>query len=197
MLQVNLMVIDLIMLGIAVPTTISTHFLQPGRQPGHSAICFVERTIIIFCGIASAAATTLLALDRGDISLRASKRFFDKRRRPFFALATMWSLVLTTTIIPMLLMKHNGQKGDHIHGVVISLRLNDTTHATLTAPTSVADQPCLAQCNLECTAEWCRVTRADLEIQLIFQIAMFGLSVLLIFFVYMKILWYVHQRCKR
>lgn len=180
--------IDLLLCTVAIPVTMAIQLLPSSTGKHLNNLCFADRAVLLFLAIASATGTALLALDRGDITLRASKRFFI-RRRPLVAIWIMWMLSLMTTIVPLLsMLKSDGVFGPNRPWQNISSAL--LSKDSLRELKAFGD----VRCTGKCWKNLCQLTKWDLLLQVAFQVTVFVLSSLLLISVYLKILQSVHRR---
>ncbi|XP_076805025.1 uncharacterized protein LOC143448943 [Clavelina lepadiformis] len=177
MFTVSLIVIDVIFSGAGIPSAIALKFLKNATPQVLTRICLCTKSMHAFCAMVSAASTALLALDRGDVSLRPSRRFFTGKR-PAIAIALAW-LLSTIAFLPIVLTLHNAYVSSKSSDFQLAVRLKSNTSIIIS---NVSDDRSILSLHNIC------------DIYVTYQTTVFLLSGSVIFAIYLKILKSVQKR---
>nr|XP_039251157.1 uncharacterized protein LOC120328692 isoform X1 [Styela clava] len=195
---INLSLVDLIFSGLVLPVVLITALTGKScdEKSNDPRVMEIARNcIIIFGTVATALGTLLVSLDRGDVSLKPSKRFFT-HSKAIIAIGITWcisTLGLAVTILPNLLTIDERsitqvRKEEKISTYIKAKLENETRIQYLKTQTEnncLKCHPCNGMTIKSCT------------IQLIFEIPIFVAAILTIIIIYGRILCSVQRRSKK
>ena len=184
------MVDDLILSGIAAPLVIATEVTKASASPKvMEYLCIGARCMLLFSAVSSATGNALLALDRGDLTIRPSKRFFRKKRAAF-ALAIAWLLSIASLLIPLL-------TAWTCHEDVVQFSSEDIYRSLNGQAANTSSQVWSnnsVQCNVTCHINRCLVNETEFKIRCTIQAIFFTCAAVTIIATYTRILHSVKRR---
>ena len=190
------MIDDLILSGVATPLVIATEKLKATGSPmvmGY--LCLSTRCALLFSAVSSASGNALLALDRGDLTLRPSKRFF-RQKRAMVAIIAARLLSILTLFLPILTSWHC-RENSMPSPALVSQRENriyfggkwpDGTNNSL----KMVEKRDF--CNATCSSNHCSVSEAEFTIRSAIQTIFFTCAAITIIATYTRILHSVKRR---
>nr|XP_002127820.2 uncharacterized protein LOC100184969 [Ciona intestinalis] len=205
MFTVSLMAVDLLFCGFCLPLTIVIEFIKTTSFYQLNNLCMATRCFLMFSAIGSATGTALLALDRGDISLRPSRRFFSGKR-PLIAIIFAWVVSSAGLIIPMVAiwlydsfteLKYTDKPARATKLNWIPSRGSLEMLVESGARTATSSALCDTNCNSICYKDQCTLTHTELAVRLGYQITVFVAAGAITLAIYTKIILYVHKRSFR
>ena len=191
------MIDDLVLSGIATPLVIATETLKASAPPMlMDYLCLSARSTLLFSAVSSASGNALLALDRGDITLRPSKRFFRKKR--VTAALIIARLLSIAALCLNLLTSWSCKKMEEKRVVYTDennfLLFGKNKHESDEIFNSSFLKADVLECNATCTCNHCLVNETDFKVRSAIQTIFFTCAAIIIIVTYSRILHSVKRR---
>ena len=190
-MQVNLIIYDLILSGIATPLVIAFEASKPSTAPAvMDNLCLCARCFVLFSAVSSAIGNALLALDRGDQTLRPSKRFF-RQKKAAVAVVLAWLCSLASLFVPAFSSWACHEKTIANQTLYLNRRSDNKRARSVLQSTG---QGTILQCNASCYDNHCAITKDQFAVRCTIQFFFYCCAAITIVYIYTKILQSVKKR---